>query len=248
MSSILAQDLRLSVPLVAKRRPSLRTLSIITDFYSRNRKRTLRPLIRGMSFQLNKGDRVGLIGQNGAGKTTLLRLLAGVLAPSSGRLEIQGAAQTLLNVSMGMQQGATGIENIYLRGYCSGLTASEIKERIPEIIEFTGLQKVIEDPIRSYSSGMQLRLAFAVATSVKPEILLLDEWISTGDRFFIERSKERLLGHINSSELLVFASHSMGLLEEMCTRGLVLKLGQIVFDGDIKDALEFYKSDEYRET
>ena len=209
--------------------------------------RQLRPLLRGMSFELRQGDRVGLIGENGAGKTTLLRLLAGALVPSGGRLEVRGATQNLLNVSMGMQTDATGLENIYLRGYSAGLSGKEIKRRIPEIIEFAGLGSVIHDPVRTYSSGMQLRLAFAVATSVKPEILLLDEWISAGDRFFVERSKQRLLGHIDASEILVFASHSPQILQEICNRGLVLKQGTVVFDGDIDDALEFYASDKYQE-
>ena len=199
-----------------------------------------------MSFEFRAGDRVGLIGQNGAGKTTLLRLLAGVLVPNVGTLEVRGATQNLLNVSMGMQTDATGLENIYLRGYSSGLSGKEIKRRIPEIVEFAGLESVIHDPVRTYSSGMQLRLAFAVATSVKPEILLLDEWISAGDRFFVERSKERLLGHIHSSEILVFASHSPETLQELCSRGLVLKQGQVVFDGPIGEALDYYQSDKYQ--
>ena len=182
-----------------------------------------------------------------AGKTTLLRLLAGVLVPSAGRLEINGVTQTLLNVSMGMQTDATGLENIYLRGYSAGLSGQEIKRRIPEIVEFAALEAVIQDPVRTYSSGMQLRLAFAVATSVKPQILLLDEWISAGDRIFVQRSKERLLGHINASEILVFASHSPQMLLELCSRGLVLKHGVVVFDGDVEDALQFYESDEYQE-
>ena len=199
-----------------------------------------------MSFELIEGERVGLIGENGAGKTTLLRLLAGVLSPSAGRLDINGKTQTLLNVSMGMQVEATGLENIYLQGYSAGLSGAEIKKRIPDIIEFAALESVINDPVRTYSSGMRLRLAFAVATSVKPEILLLDEWISAGDRFFVERSKHRLLNHIDASELLVFASHSRQLLTELCSRGLVLRHGTVVFDGDIEAALEFYESDEYQ--
>jgi ABC-type polysaccharide/polyol phosphate transport system ATPase subunit len=204
-------------------------------------------LIRGISFDLRGGDRLGLIGQNGAGKTTLLRLLAGVLMPTAGQLEVQGVTQNLLNVSMGMQDDATGIENIYLRGYSAGLSGEEIKRRIPEILEFAQLESVIDDPVRTYSSGMRLRLAFAVATSVKPEILLLDEWISAGDRFFVERSKERLLSHIEASEILVFASHSPQTLEELCSRGLVLKRGKVVFDGDIGAALKFHESDDYED-
>jgi homopolymeric O-antigen transport system ATP-binding protein len=245
---IRANNVQMSIPVRSGRR-SLRSDpgSVLGGLLSKTKNRKLRPLIRGVSFEFQAGDRIGLIGQNGAGKTTLLRLLAGVLAPSAGTLEIGGSTQTLLNVSMGMQGDATGLENIYLRGYSAGLSGSEIKERVPEIIEFTGLESVIHDPVRTYSSGMRMRLGFAVATSIKPEILLLDEWISTGDRFFVQRSKERLLSHIASSEILVFASHNAAVLRELCGRGLVLKQGRVVFDGDMDAALAFYESDQYQD-
>jgi len=246
-SHILARDIHLSVPLVTRRRPTIRSFSVVRDLMGQGKERQLRPLIRGISFEFNDGDRVGLIGANGAGKTTLLRVLAGVLRPSSGRLEVSGKTQNLLNVSMGMEKDATGMENIYLRGYCAGMSKKEIERHIPDILEFAGLENVIDDPVRTYSSGMQLRLAFAVATTVQPEILILDEWISAGDRFFVQRSRERLMGHIDSCRMLVFASHSPELLVELCTRGLVLKSGKVVFDGGIEDALAFYESDQYQE-
>ena len=247
-SSIRAQNVYFSMPLTTAIGQSLRynPLTALRRLTGTGKTRKFRPLIRGISFELRGGDRVGLVGQNGAGKTTLLRLLAGVLMPSAGRLEVRGVTQNLLNVSMGMQDDATGVENIYLRGYSAGLSGQEIKRKIPEIVEFAQLESVIQDPVRTYSSGMRLRLAFAVATSVKPEILLLDEWISAGDRFFVERSKERLLSHIDASEILVFASHSPQTLKELCSRGLVLKGGGVVFDGDIEAALQFYESDEYQ--
>lgn len=247
-SSIFARNIHFKMPLTTRTSNSLRRrpLAALRSLTGTAKSRRFRTLIRGMSFELGAGDRVGLIGQNGAGKTTLLRLLAGVLVPSTGQLEVRGVTQNLLNVSMGMQPEATGIENLYLRGYSAGLSGEEITRRIPEILEFSGLERVIKDPVRTYSSGMQLRLAFAVATSVQPEILLLDEWISAGDRFFVERSKQRLLGHIDASEILVFASHNPKMLAELCCRGLVLKHGMVVFDGDIKAALEFYESDEYQ--
>jgi ABC-type polysaccharide/polyol phosphate transport system ATPase subunit len=237
-----------SMPTATRIHKSLRRnpIAALRNLVTRGNSRKFKPLLHGMSFELRAGDRVGLIGQNGAGKTTLLRLLAGVLVPSAGRLEVSGVTQNLLNVSMGMQADATGLENIYLRGYSAGLSGQEVKRRIPEILEFSELEPVINDPVRTYSSGMRMRLAFAVATSVKPEILLLDEWVSAGDRFFLERSKERLLSHIDASEILVFASHSPQMLAELCSRGLVLKHGTVVFDSDIDDALEFYGSDEYQ--
>jgi len=236
------------MPIATRIEKSLRRnpIAALRNLVTSGKSRRFKPLLHGMSFEFREGDRVGLIGQNGAGKTTLLRLLAGVLVPSAGRLEISGVTQNLLNVSMGMQTDATGLENIYLRGYSAGLSGQEIKLRIPEILEFSELEPVIHDAVSTYSSGMRMRLAFAVATSVKPEILLLDEWISAGDRFFVERSKVRLLSHIDASEILVFASHSPQTLRELCSRGLVLKGGAVVFDGGIEAALQFYESDEYQ--
>jgi len=219
---------------------------MLTAPFSSRRRRDFHTLISDITFEFRAGDRVGLIGRNGAGKTTLLRLLAGALVPSSGSLEVRGVTQTLLSMSMGMQPEATGIENIYLLGYCAGLPGDRIAELVPEIVEFADLQAVIQDPVNTYSSGMQLRLAFAVATAVKPEILLLDEWLSTGDRFFVERSNERLMNHIHSSEILVFASHNVSTLVKICTRGLVLKAGKVVFDGSIDAAIAFYESEDYR--
>lgn len=246
-SFIRADNIHFSMPLVTGGRASFRAnpVSAVRGLLTGGRSRKFRPLIRGVSFEIGEGDRVGLIGQNGAGKTTLLRLLAGVLMPSAGRLEVRGKTQNLLNTSMGMELEATGLENIHLCGYAAGLSRREIERRTAEIIEFAELGAVIQHPVNTYSSGMQLRLAFAVATSVKPEILLLDEWISAGDRFFVARSKERLLSHIDASEILVFASHSPNSLKELCSRGLVLKQGTVVFDGDIEAALEFYESDAY---
>jgi len=247
-SAIRAENVHFKMPLTTRVDQSLRAnpIAALSGLVGGQRARRFRTLIRGISFELHEGDRVGLIGQNGAGKTTLLRLLAGVLMPSAGRLEITGKTQNLLNVSMGIQNDATGLENIYLRGYSAGLSGQDIKRRIPEILEFADLESVIHDPVRTYSSGMRLRLAFAVATSVKPEILLLDEWISAGDRFFVQRSKQRLLSHIDASEILVFASHNPQMLQELCSRGLVLKHGKVVFDGNVAEALEFYESDEYQ--
>lgn len=247
-SFIRADRLSTSIPRRSRRRSSLRAnpLSVVQGMLSDRQTREFRTLISDVSFEIKSGDRVGLLGQNGAGKTTLLRLLAGALVPSSGSLEICGITQKLLSVSMGMQPEATGIENIYLLGYCTGLSGEDIKHLIPEIVEFADLKEVIHDPVHTYSSGMQLRLAFAVATAVKPEILLLDEWLSTGDRFFVQRSNDRLLNHIDASEILVFASHSVSTLIEICTRGLVLKAGRVVFDGEIEGAIAFYESDDYQ--
>ena len=245
---IRADDIHLNVPIHVGNRSSIRSVSVLKDLYLGGRQRELRSLIRGMTFEFHEGERVGLIGENGSGKTTLLRLLAGVLQPSAGRLEIDGSTQALLNMSMGLEQRATGLENVYLLGYCAGLTTEQIDGSIPGILEFAELKNAIHDPVRTYSAGMQLRLAFAVATSVKPEILLLDEWISTGDRFFIERSRERLMGHIDASRMLVFASHNPAVLGEVCTRGLVLKGGKVIYDGPIDEALEFYGSDGYQES
>lgn len=247
-SFIRAQNVSTGIPRRSEMRSALRKnpLAMVTGMFASRKPRESVKLISDINFEVSAGERVGLIGQNGAGKTTLLRLLAGALMPSSGRLEVCGSTQKLLTISMGMQHQATGIENIYLLGFCSGLSARRIEELLPEIVEFADLRDVIQNPVSTYSSGMQLRLAFSVATAVKPEILLLDEWLSTGDRYFVKRANERLMGHIDSSEILVFASHSNDTLAKVCTRGLVLKGGRAVFDGGIEDAIKFYESDDYQ--
>lgn len=183
-----------------------------------------------LSFEFQRGERIGLVGHNGSGKTTLLRVLTGIYEPTRGRLEVHGRVSSLLDLSLGMNHEATGLENIVLRGVLMGLAPSVIDSKIDDIAEFSELGDYLSMPIRTYSSGMLLRLAFAVSTSVAPEILLLDEWLSVGDAGFRDRAERRLLEMIESSAILVLASHDENLIRRFCTRTLRLEHGRSLTD------------------
>lgn len=185
-----------------------------------------------VSFELRPGDRLGLVGGNGAGKTTLLRVLAGAYAPTTGRVEIAGKVNALLDVSIGMDPTATGYENIRLRGLLSGLGRAEIEARMPDIAQFSGLGDFLNMPLKTYSAGMQARLAFAVATSIDADVLLMDEWLAVGDAEFREAAHERLSSLVDRASILVLASHDSGIIESLCNRTIRMAQGRIV---EVKD-------------
>lgn len=193
-----------------------------------------------ISLEIFDGERVGLLGHNGAGKSTLLRVLSGVYRPTSGRCSVEGKIGTLIDISLGLNTESTGRENIFLIGRLHGLGRREVDLLMDQIITFSGLGDFIDMPVRTYSSGMQLRLVFSVATSLVPEILVMDEWLSVGDKEFRSVAENRLTSIVNQSSILIFASHSRELLEKVCTRGIVLDRGQITADGPIKDVSAFY--------
>lgn len=186
----------------------------------------------GLSFTLNDGDRVGLLGHNGAGKSTLLRVISGVYEPSSGSARISGEIGSLIDISLGIDPEATGRENIYFRGGLLGMTRAEITGQMNDIIEFSELGDFVDMPLRTYSTGMHLRLAFAVSTIVRPEILLMDEWLSVGDEGFKHKAEARMAELVQSTNILVIASHSRDLLLQTCNRILWLEHGKIHMDGD----------------
>jgi lipopolysaccharide transport system ATP-binding protein len=188
--------------------------------------RVLVQALSDLSFEFSRGDRVGLMGDNGSGKTTLLRVLTGIYEPVRGRLQVSGRVSSLLDLSLGMDHEATGLENIVLRGVLLGMSTSAIQSKIADIADFSELGDYLAMPIRTYSSGMLLRLAFAVATSVAPEILLLDEWLSVGDATFREKAEQRLLQMVESAAIVVLASHDEALVRRFCTRILRLDHGR----------------------
>lgn len=216
-------------------------LSMIIDFYFSSGLRSDVSLLDNISFKLQPGERLGLIGANGAGKSTLLRLLAGIYLPSFGNLEVNGVAKGIFDISLGMHQEATGLENIYLRGLQMGLDLTDIRSFIPDVMSFSELDHHIYRPLASYSAGMRLRLAIAISTMVAPDILLLDEWIGAGDERFNAKVKERMISLIEDSRGLVLATHNAGLMKSLCTHGLILDRGHAVFLGSVDDALEYYK-------
>jgi lipopolysaccharide transport system ATP-binding protein len=183
--------------------------------------------IDGLNFELKTGDRVGLVGHNGSGKTTLLRVLAGAYEPTFGELHLKGRVASLLDINLGMDQDASGYENIFLRGVMMGLTPSEILEKTEEIASFTELGDFLDMPVRTYSSGMQLRLAFAVSTSVQADVVIMDEWLSVGDATFKAKAAKRLQGLVDRAAILVIASHDMQLINKICNRKFLMEHGQV---------------------
>lgn len=188
--------------------------------------------LEGLSFTFRDGDRVGLVGHNGAGKSTLLRLLSGVYEPSSGTARIEGEVGSLLDISLGIDAEATGRENIYIRGGLLGLKRSEVTRQLDGIIQFSELGDFVDMPVRTYSTGMHMRLAFAVSTVVRPKILLMDEWLSVGDEGFRHKAEARMTEVVQSTNILVIASHSRDLIMHTCNRVIWLEHGKLRMDGD----------------
>jgi homopolymeric O-antigen transport system ATP-binding protein len=180
-----------------------------------------------VSFKLKAGDRLGLWGHNGSGKTTLLRAIAGVYRPVAGRLDVHGRIASLIDLNLGMDGEATGIENIRLRGVLLGLSRREADRLLDDVAEFTDLGDFLSMPVRTYSTGMHMRLGFAISTAVDADIVLMDEWLSVGDADFQKRAQDRLTRFLARSKILVLASHSEQLLKDMCTRMIHLEHGRI---------------------
>jgi ABC-2 type transport system ATP-binding protein/lipopolysaccharide transport system ATP-binding protein len=202
-------------------------------------------VVRGLqdvTAQVVHGDRVALIGRNGAGKTTLLRVMAGIYEPIAGTAMIEGRIAPLFDFGLGMDPEGTGYDNIILRGLYLGLSRAGIRSKVDEIAEFTELGPFLNLPLRTYSAGMQTRLSFAVSTCIEPEILLLDEGIGAGDAAFLEKARRRLEAVVARAGILVFASHSEGLVRQLCTRAILLDQGSVVMAGPIDAVLERYKS------
>src|ERR671917_963256 len=197
--------------------------------------------LRDITLSLRNGDRVGLIGHNGAGKSTLLRLLSGIYEPTRGASRIVGKVAPVFDLGVGMDPEISGYENIIIRGLFLGMTRKQMEARTGEIAEFTELGDYLSMPLRTYSTGMRVRLALGVVTSIDPEILLLDEGIGAVDAAFLEKSKQRLVELVERSGLLVFASHSDEFLRELCDTAIWMEHGQIKMQGELNEVLRAYK-------
>lgn len=205
-------------------------------------RREFRTILDGVSFHAEQGDRVALLGRNGAGKTTLLHVLSGAFEPTSGTLRMQGSRQALLNISLGFNHEATVRENIFLRGSAIGMNQAQILAAIDPILDFSELADVAHHRLSTLSAGQRLRLAFAISTSVRPDILLLDEWISAGDAVFLRKARARMQEMVSDAGIVVLASHSFELLKQICNKGVVIEAGQVVFAGSVTDAIAMYKA------
>jgi lipopolysaccharide transport system ATP-binding protein len=200
-------------------------------------------VIKGLSdisVTISDGQRVGLIGHNGSGKTTMLRVFSGIYTPTQGHAIVSGECISLININLGIDPDATGRENIRLRSAIMGLDPKETAAKVEEIAEFSGLGDFLDMPFRTYSSGMQLRLAFATSTAVRPEILIMDEWLSTGDEDFKARANQRMHELVNTTKILILASHSRELLEKNCNRIIWLEHGRVRMDGSVDEVLPAY--------
>src|SRR5664279_4405979 len=196
--------------------------------------------LSGVTLRLESGDRLGLIGSNGAGKTTLLRVLAGIYEPVLGRLHVRGSLNALLDPNLGMNVELTGRENILLRGLYNGLPRSALPRLEEDVAEFAELSDFLDLPVRIYSAGMVVRLGFALATAIKPQILLMDEWFLAGDAVFMDKAKHRLEEMVRGADILVLSSHQVGIIRDWCTRVLWLDQGQVRADGPPAEVLSQY--------
>jgi len=179
-------------------------------------------------LDLKEGDRLGVVGHNGAGKSTLLRVISGVYEPTGGDVEVKGKVTSLIDLSLGMDSEATGIENIFLRGALLGFNRRWLSAKVEEIVDFAGIGNFIEMPLRTYSTGMQMRLAFSIATLQQPEILVMDEWLTVGDADFQEKAQQRLDEIVKKTSILVIATHSPTLVQQLCNRMIQLERGVLI--------------------
>lgn len=197
---------------------------------------------KDLSFQVKKGEAVAFLGRNGAGKSTTLKMVSGVVHPTSGKVSVRGRVSALLELTAGFDMQLTGRENIALRGQILGLPRAEIAELEPSVIEFAELGLYIDQPMRTYSSGMKSRLGFAFAVAIRPEILVVDEALSVGDKTFqkkcIERIREIMM---DDTVTVLFVTHTSAIAKEFCSRGIVLDKGERVYDGTIEDATKYYE-------
>lgn len=217
-------------------------MSLLTDFYTSGHERHIKAILRDVTFQVRPGDRIGIIGQNGAGKSTLLRLVGGIYQPTEGTLTCNCRPKGLFDIAVGFVPDATGLENTYLRGLEMGMSMADIRARVPSIVDFSGLAEAIDRPFVTYSAGMRLRLAVAIALSVQPDVMLLDEWIGAGDATFQVKVTARMNELVDGAKALMLASHNDALLKRVCNRGMVMNQGSCVFQGPIAEALAYYHS------
>ncbi|WP_035266573.1 ABC transporter ATP-binding protein [Ahrensia sp. 13_GOM-1096m] len=240
MSHISVKNLSVEFPLYSASQRSLKS-----NIFSVMNNRSATPTktysaLNDVSFDILSGDRVCLVGLNGAGKTTLLRALAGILPPTKGTIEVTGSVSPLLDFATGFEMEMTGHDNILARGMFLGVPAAQMRLQQNEIAEFSGLGDFIYEPVKTYSAGMFVRLAFAIITSIEPEILIVDEIVGAGDKSFAKKAQDRMISLIEKGSIVVLATHSTNLALELCNKGIWLEDGKIVTCGDIEETIRRY--------
>lgn len=197
--------------------------------------------VDNVSFNIKKGEAVAIFGKNGAGKSTILKMITGVTFPTSGEVNVKGRVSALLELTSGFDPEFTGRENIYLKGQILGLDDSEIRKLEPKIVEFAELEEYIDQPVRTYSSGMKARLGFSINVNIEPEILIVDEALSVGDEAFKKKCMKKINEIIEKDNVtLLFVTHATGVAKEFCKRGIVMQNGKIICDTNINEAVEIY--------
>ena len=246
MSSLVVENVSVDFPIYGSQRSLRKVLfeRATGGFVQRDaaKDRVVVKALSDITFTLHEGDRLGLVGHNGAGKSTLLRVLAGVYQPVSGRLLVDGKVTPLFDILPGLDPEDTGYENIVTAGMLFGLSRDEIETIIPDVERFSELGEYMNLPIRTYSTGMTLRLGFAFATAMHPGILLMDEGIGAGDARFAENAKKRMHDFIGRSQILVLASHSNQLIQSMCNKAALMDSGRILALGNVDDIFAQYET------
>lgn len=199
--------------------------------------------LNGVSFDVQQGEKVGIIGKNGAGKSTLLKVISRITEPTDGRIEMLGKISSMLEVGTGFNGELTGRENVYLNGAILGMTKSEVDKKFDDILEFSEVGKFIDTPVKRYSSGMFVRLAFAVAANLESDILLVDEVLAVGDTRFQKKCIDKMIDIARSGRTILFVSHQMNTIRQLCDRVIVLKEGKVIFDGDVEEGIKIYNDD-----
>lgn len=217
----------------------------VKEYFIKMVKRELRydrfQALENVSFSINKGDRIGILGLNGAGKSTLMKVIAGVFKPTKGTVEKRGVIAPMIELGAGFDKQYTGAENIYLYGAVLGHSRKFMEEKFDEIVEFAELHEFIDVPLKNYSSGMRARLGFAIATVVKPDILILDEVLSVGDVKFRKKSEKKLLEMMDTGVTVLFVSHNLEQVKRICNKAMILEKGKLVAFGDMDEVVEQYK-------
>ena len=244
-ASIEARDISVLFPLYHGHSRSLKKMVVSAASGRLAEDAQHRVVVRALSeidFTLTSGERLGLVGSNGAGKTTLLRTLAGIYEPVTGRVRVHGTLNALLDPSLGMNMELTGRENILLRGLYNGLSKPMLARLEQDVIEFAELSDFMDLPVRIYSAGMIVRLGFALATAIRPRILLMDEWFLAGDAAFLDKARQRLEEMVKAADILVLSTHNNAIVREWCSRVIWLEKGRIRADGPVGEIMDRFEA------
>ena len=240
MSKIIIKDVSVNFRIYHDRSPSLKDYA--SRLFKRKRKSSYSSFsaVQNVSIEIGPAERVGIIGHNGAGKSTLLKTLCGIYEPSAGTISVNGRIAPLLEIGAGFHPEFTGRENIYLNGSILGLKKQQIRSVEDEIIQFAEIEEFVDTPVKYYSTGMYMRLAFSLATAIHPDILILDEIFAGGDASFVDKAKARMHEMIDKSDIMIMVSHDHGLVKSLCNRVIWMDHGRVVADGSPEDIVERY--------